>query len=241
MKIIKLYILTFLTFVACKADKKCPEINKPIEHINAISDLNQRLHDDILSIAYTDYRDGLEKSTDTIDIHKREIAYQLYETTSLVNAISNQLKISAFLSSNELTRDQQDTASYEYILKNYTKPFTANLLKDTTIKNKFLRLQANQEKIIKIKEDIIKTQTGKGRIICRDLGPKLSIENLNSVSDYWDLLYLIENSHYIISKDILCTFSNLSCYKTEIRWRFWTRYSGNPNETIRMTDKLQKR
>jgi hypothetical protein len=114
-------------------------------------------------------------------------------------------------------------------------------LKDTTIKNKYLRLLACQEKIIKIKEDIIETQTGKGRIICRDLGSKLSIGNLNSVADYWDLLYLIENSHYIISKDILCTFSNLSCYKTEIRWRFSTRYSGNPDETIRMTDKLEKR
>ena len=241
MKTINIYILTFLTFFACKADKECPEIIKPIEHINSISDLNQRLHDDILSIAYHDYRDGLEKSTDTIDIHKREIAYQLYETATYVNTLSYQLKISAFLSSNDLPRDQQDTASFKYIISNCTKPFTANLLKDTTIRNKYLRLQACQDKIIKIKEDIIQTQTGKGRIICRDLGPRLSIENLNSVADYWDLLYLIENSHYTISKDILCTFSNLSCYKTEIRWRFSTRYSGNPDETIRMTDELQKR
>jgi hypothetical protein len=241
MKIITLSFLTLLALVACKPDKKCPEIDKPIDHIKAISDLSQRLHDDILEIAYADYRDGLEESTDTIDIHKREIAYQLYETASLTNALSYQLQIAVFSHSNDLTREQQDTASYEYILNYYTRPFATSILNDTIIKNKFLRLQDCQEKVIRIKEDIIKTETGKGHIICRDLGPKLSLTNFNSVSDYWDLLYLIENSHYIICKDILCTFSNLSCYKTEIRWKFWTRYSGNPDETIRRTKELKKR
>lgn len=240
MKTKKIIYLTLLTLIGCSPKTKCKDIKKPIEQIKAVSDLSQRLDNDIIEIAFNDYRDGLESSVDTIDVHKREIAYQLYQISRSISSISHQLRVTAFFKSNNLTRNQADTASEEYMINKYANPFESSLLSDTIIKSKFLRLIAYQDTLIKIRETVIKTQTGKGKIICRDLGHKLSLEDLNSVTDYWDLLYLIENSHYTISKDILCAFSNLSCYKKEIRWRFSTRYSGNPDETLRQTRHLKK-
>ena len=228
-----------MAFIACRHEQKCPDINKPVDHLKAVSDLNERLQEDIKGFAFADYSDALEHSTDTVDIHKREIARQLYEFEVLAKKLSFELKMAVFASSNNVPLNRQDSMSYEYMLTKYTKPFRKSLVNDTVIKNKFMRLQIIQETVTKIKQDIIKTQTGKGRIICRDIGNKLSLTQLNSVTDYWDLLYLIENSHYTICKDILCTFSNLSCYKTAIRWRFWIRYSGNPDETIREIRELE--
>lgn len=225
--------------MSCRQASQCPSLNKSVDHLKATSDLSQRLNDDIENIAFDDYRDALEYSDDTIDIHKRKIARHLYEFELLANRLSYQLKIATFAYSNSAPLKRQDSVSYEYMLSKNAKPFQKILVMDTTIRNKFMRLQAIQEIVLKIKQDIIKTQTGKGRIICRDIGNKLSLTQLNSVTDYWDILYLIENSHYTISKDILCTFSNLSCYKTKIRWRFWIRYSGNPDEALRLTRELE--
>lgn len=241
MRIVTISFLILFGIWGCEIETKYFRVEKPIEQLKAFSDLSSRLHVDILKVANKDYFTESDSSTNTTDINKLEIALRLYDIAQLVNILTYQFKTDVFSKSNNLSGNQQDTASYEYILNNYTNPFEKDLLNDTIIKNKFMRLQACQELVIRIKKDIIKTQFGKGRIICRDLGPRISIQDFNAASDYWDLLYLIENTHYTICKDILCAFSNLSCYKKEIRWRYSTPYFGNPDEAIRRTAKLKKK
>ena len=220
------FILLIFFIAACKHETKPDEIKKSTISIEGLSELSDLLSNRIFNCIRDEYFNKRDSSLSSIGKEKEAFAKQVFGLTYLIDSLSNTLT-KGVLANSGAEKYQLDTMSYNYLISKCSKTYSRNLLLNPVLLENYLKLCDCQNQILKLRQQITKGQTGKGHIECSEVGERIISEDWGKSNDYWDVLYLIEKTRYILFREMLCSLTNLRFYGKEVRYTYETKYDAD--------------
>ena len=218
LKLFLVFIIVIL-FISCSNKK---DIQQKPYVIEGLYELNDFLLERIYEIAIEDYYKKYKNSNDTIERLKSKTALKLFLITEKIDSLSSKLTYDAktkVIDNSTLL----DTISFTSFIKN-SYFFNKEVIFDSEFRRLYKMIDSLLIETRKIKRKIENTQTGHGCIKCRGVHENSDFGEYEIIDSYWDLFFRIECDKYLIYKEILCSYTNLSSLYDDLPYVYNTKY-----------------